>query len=203
MLQFFKKTWQKSRLKDPEYEFLFEPYTGDEVVVFDCETSGLNPKKDRIVSLSAIKIKGNSLLTSESLNLIFKQPEAIDPESILVHQIRNIDVAEGLDSYDAMIQFLKFVGSRPLVGYYLEFDMAMVNQLIKPWLGINLPNKQLEVSEMFYKKHIRQTQAAYKIEKPDLSFNGILEKLDLPQMSQHNAFSDAFMTGLIYIKLKS
>lgn len=195
------QAWLKRRLKQPAFDFLFAAAPPNEWVCFDCETTGLNPKQDKIVSLSAIKICGDQVLTSQSLNLKFKQTEAINPDSIVVHRLRNVDVEQGLDERDAIEQFLRFIGSRPLVGYYLDFDVAMVNQIIKPWLGIGLPNQQIEVSELYY-KHFFKSHAPHQSETLDLSFHAILEQLAVPQMGQHDAFNDALMTALIYIKLQ-
>lgn len=198
----FLRQWlkhrQKRKLKESEFSFLFEGDCTDEVVCFDCETSGLNPKKDNIITLSAIKIRGTTVLTSEALSLKFKQNEEINAESIKVHHIRNMDAQEGLSEQQAITKFLHFIGNRPLVGYYLEFDMAMVNQVIKPWLGIKLPNKQIEVSELYY--DYKEGFIPQKV--IDLSFQSILKDLQLPNLGQHDAFLDALMTSLIYVKLQ-
>lgn len=199
MFDQLKQRWNRKRLKDPRFAFLFEPSPENEVVCFDCETTGLNPRKDRIVSLSAMKIRGNEVLTSEALNLTFQQASAISEDSIKIHWIRNEDTKEGLNEQEGIEAFLHFIGSRQLVGYYLEFDVAMVNQVIKPWLGITLPNPQIEVSARYY--DYKEEIIPKKI--IDLSFDAILKELELPNLGQHDAFSDAFMTSLIYIKLKS
>lgn len=199
MFERLKRHWNQKRLKDPRFAFLFNTPSDDEVVCFDCETTGLNPRKDRIVSLSAIKIRGNEVLTSEALNLTFVQEAAISEESIKIHWIRNEDTKAGLSEQEGIEAFLHFIGSRPLVGYYLEFDVAMVNQIIKPWLGVTLPNDQIEVSSRYY--DYKEEIIPKKI--IDLTFDAILKDLELPNLGQHDAFSDAFMTSLIYIKLKS
>lgn len=201
MLKTLNQAWLKYRLKNPDFQFLFDAPPDQDVVCFDCETTGLDPKKDTIVSLSAIKIRGAEILTSQSLNLKFKQQQTINPDSIVIHGLRNMDVEAGLASAEAIRQFVEFIGSRPLVGYYLEFDMAMVNSLIKPWLGIGLPNQQIEVSQLYHKQFYKDwLQPEHEVF--DLSFKTILAKLKLPSLGQHDAFNDALMTAMIYVKLK-
>jgi DNA polymerase-3 subunit epsilon len=200
-LRRFQQAWSNWRLKDPNYAYLWEEPQDQDVVCFDCETTGLNPKKDKIVSLSAIKIRDNQILTSQSLNLTFKQ-ESINPESIVIHHLRQVDIEQGLDEREAISQFLAFVGSRPLVGYYLDFDMAMVNSVIKPWLGVRLPNPRIEVSELYHKRFY-QDWLQQEHEVFDLSFDTIMNQLELPKIGQHDAFNDALISAMIYVKLRN
>ncbi len=114
-----------------------------------------------------------------------------------------MDVADGLPAREAADQFLRFIGTRPLVGYYLEFDIAMVNRVIRPWLGVGLPNRAIEVSALYYDKVMREPSSpdALYTGTIDLSFARILAGLDLPVLPAHDALNDALMTGLIYLKL--
>jgi len=57
-------------------------------------------------------------------------------------------VLEAFEPEAAMRQLLDFIGSRPLVGYFLEFDVAMVNREIWPMLGVRLPQRKFEVSAL-------------------------------------------------------
>ena len=75
----------------------------------------------------------------------------------------------------------------------------MINKYLKPKLGITLPNKIHEVSAIYYD---------YKIEKIpqaniDLRFNTIMDELDIPSLGKHDAYNDAIMTSMIFIKLKN
>jgi DNA polymerase-3 subunit epsilon len=63
----------------------------------------------------------------------------VSAESVRIHRLRSSDVAQGLPLDEAMRQLLHFIGSRPLVGYYLEFDVAMLNRALWPLLGMGLP----------------------------------------------------------------
>jgi DNA polymerase-3 subunit epsilon len=199
MFASLKNAWNRRGLNDENYAWLFEPYTGDEVVVFDTETTGLNTKKDAVLSIGAVKVKGDRILTSESFEIFLKPDKEISVESIKIHHIRPCDLENGIEPQEGAKKFLDFIGNRPLVGYYLEFDMAMMNRLIKPWLGITLPNKQIEVSGLYFDKKI----ALIPQGNIDLRFDTILRDLKIPRMGQHNALNDAIMTAMVYIKLKN
>lgn len=198
MFESIKRSWNRRSLKDVNYEWMFDPYNGDEVVVFDTETTGLNTKKDAVLSIGAVKIKGDRILTSESFEIFMKPSREISAESIKIHHIRPCDLENAIEPLEGVEKFLKFIGNRPLVGYYLEFDVAMMNRLIKPWLGITLPNKQIEVSGLYFDKKIELIPQG----NIDLRFDTILRDLNIPRMGQHNALNDAIMTAMVYIKLK-
>lgn len=193
----------RRRLKDPAYGFLFGPEHPDEVVVFDCETSGLDPRKAELLSLAALRVRGGRILTSHALEMVIRPQAAIDQEAIKVHRLRNVDVESGLEARAAINRFLHFVGTRPLVGYYLEFDVAMVNGVLKPWLGITLPQRQVEVSALYYDMRTRRTRGETYTGMVDLSFDVIMTDLDLPRRPAHDAFNDALMTAMMYVKLKN
>ena len=200
MFEWFKKLqkkWKCAKLKDNTFSFLCESYTGDELVVFDTETTGLDIKQDSILSIGAVKIKNNKILTSKTFEVYIKNDSLENSKSIAIHGIRPCDLKDAKDSETAIKEFLEFIGARPLVGYYLEFDVAMINKYIKPLIGISLPNKMIEVSEIYFD----QTIAFIPQGNIDLRFDTILQKCGLPKMGAHNAVNDAIMTAMIYLKL--
>ncbi|MEA2110808.1 MAG: 3'-5' exonuclease [Campylobacterota bacterium] len=199
MFEYFKKKFNRNRLKDESFAHLFDEYDGNEFVVYDCETTGLNTKKNEILSIGAVKIRNNKIITSEIFEVFLKPSGAISEKSITIHHIRPCDLEGALEPKEAVMKFIDFIGNRPLVGYYLEFDVAMVERYVKQYLGIRLPNRQIEVSGLYFDKKI----ALIPQGNIDLRFDTILQDLQVPQMGQHNAVNDAIMTAMIYLKLKS
>jgi DNA polymerase III subunit epsilon len=197
------KKWQRWRnrkkLKLENYAFLFEEPPENEQVCFDCETTSLNTKKANLLSIGAIKIQKHKILTSQKLELFIKPRTEIEEASIKIHHLRHCDLENGIQPEEAIFKFLNFIGSRPLVGYYLEFDVAMINKYLKPLLGITLPNQQREVSGMYYD----YKQNIFNPTPIDLRFDAILQDLDLPTLGKHDAFNDALMTAMMYVKLQS
>ena len=198
MFSALKQKWNRNHLSDERFAFLFDDTESDEVVIFDCETTGLNPKVDEIISIGAVKVKGNRILTNEAIHIYVEQKNQISPESITIHQIRHCDLEDAVPIEEAIEKFLYYIGNRKLVGYYLEFDVAMINKYIKPMFGITLPNKQEEVSAIYYDKKIAKTPQG----NIDLRFDTILNDLDLPKLQAHDALNDAVMTAMMYLKLK-
>ena len=127
-----KREWLLYHLGDPAFRFMFDAPPANEWVSLDCETTGLNVRTDEIISIGAVRIVGNRILTSERFEVLVRPERGVSPQSVRIHRLRERDVAQGLPIDEAMKQLMHFIGSRPLVGYYLEFDVALLNRAISP-----------------------------------------------------------------------
>lgn len=199
-----QRKWLMRKLRAPEFSFILDAPPPNEWVSLDCETTGLDVRNDEIISIGAVRIQGNRIMTSERLELLVRPEKGISAESIRIHRLREQDVAQGLPVQEAMRQLLHFIGSRPLVGYYLEFDVAMLNRAIQPLLGIKLPQPQIEVSALYHDYKFRQLPPSHQQGNVnlDLSFATLMADLDLPLRDAHDALNDAVMAGLAFIKLR-
>lgn len=194
-----KRLFHQISIGDQSYRFMFRPGPPGEAVAFDCETTGLDPRRDDIISIAAVKIRGNRILASERFEEVIRPHARMNAEAIKVHRLREADVEAGARIQRVIPQFLHFIGGRPLIGYYLEFDVRMVDKYLLGLIGIELPNPLIEVSKLYYERKYGDAPAGVSI---DLSFASILKDLDLPLLDQHDAFNDALMTAMIYLKLR-
>lgn len=199
-----KRHWRLRRLADPAYAFLLDEPPANEWVSLDCETTGLDVRRDEIISIGAVRIVGDRLLTSERLELLVRPQRGVSPQSVRIHRLRQQDVAQGLTPQEAAQKLLHFIGSRPLVGYYLEFDVAMLNRLVRPVLGIALPQEKIEVSALYYDYKFQQLPPYRQYDNADidLKFDTLMRELGLPQRDAHDALNDAVMAALAFIKLR-
>jgi DNA polymerase-3 subunit epsilon len=199
MLAALKRGLYLRLLRDPSYRFLFEPPLQGEAVSIDCETTGLSVRRDDIVAVAAIRISGNRILTSERFEATVRPRARLKPDAIKVHRLREQDVAQARTMEEVLPDLLRFIGSRPLVGFYLKFDIAMLNKHVWRMLGIELPNQQIEVSGAYYQRKYGDAPPGTQV---DLRFASILEDLGLPALGQHDAYSDALMTAMMYLTLE-
>ncbi len=199
--------WHRRRrlqqLRLPQFRPMWEAAPAQEWVALDLETTGLNVRQDAIIAIGAVRIVGNRVLTSERLELLVRPAQALPSlRSVHIHRLRAQDLAQGLALQDALTQLLDFIGSRPLVGYYLEFDVAMLNRVLLPWLGTRLPQPQIEVSALYYDYKFRQLHGYEQDRTIDLRFSTLMQDLALPEREAHNALNDAVMAALAFIKLR-
>ncbi|MBF0309159.1 MAG: 3'-5' exonuclease [Magnetococcales bacterium] len=197
-LQRWLRTWRMRNLHDPSQAFLFDPPPDDQIICLDLETTGLDPSKAEILSIGAVPVCGERIVLSRSLCLLVKPEWGIDPETIKIHGLRPKDVENGLPVEEAIRCLTRYIGSRPLMGYFLEFDLAMLDKYLQPMAGIRLPNPRIEVSGLYYDHKIDQSMATHNI---DLSFEAICRDLDIPLHDPHDALGDAIMTAMMYIRL--
>jgi len=199
-----KREWMLYHLGDQRFRFMWDTPPKNEWVALDCETTGLNVRTDEIIAIGAVRIEGSRILTSQRLELLVRPQGRVSADSVRVHRLRAQDVAQGLSADEAVMQLMHFIGSRPLVGYYLEFDLAMINRVLFPMLGMGLPQQRIEVSGLYYDYKFRQLPAYQQQGNVniDLRFATMMQDLDLPQREAHDAVNDAVMAALAFIKLR-
>ena len=193
-----RRGWFLYQLTDAHFAFLVDAPPADEWVALDCETTGLDLHRDRIISIGAVRIVGRRPLTSQRLELLVRPERSLEVASMRVHRLRERDVAQGPAPEQAMRLLLDFIGSRPLVGYYLECDVAMINREIRPMIGAGLPQQKIEVSALYYDFKNRQRPAHARNETIDLRFATIMSDLAQPEREAHDALNDAVMAGLAF-----
>lgn len=196
------RRWLLYHLADAHFSFMYDAPPADEWVALDCETTGLDLNRDEIISIGAVRIVGNRLLTSQRLELIVRPGRSMAQASMRVHRLRERDVVAGMPPEQAMRELLEFIGSRPLVGYYLEFDVGMINRAIRPMLGVGLPQSKIDIAALYYDMKNRQLPAHLRNQRIDLRFASIMRELELPSRDAHDALNDAVLAGLAFLKLR-
>ena len=92
---------------------------------------------------------------------------------------------------------MDFIGNRPICGFYIEYDRAILNRYIRELYHFQLPNRFIEVSELY----VRQKRRYIPELALDLTFEGLAKDLNVPVIDRHTALGDVISTALMWIKL--
>lgn len=163
----------------------------NEYIAVDLETTGLAPKTDRILEVGAWKVK-NGVFVQKFHRMV--DPGIKIPERITALTGITDSMVQGQPKIDTVIrEFVEFAGERPLLGHNLMFDYAFlkhaaVNQKIS-----------FERAGMDTLKVSRKVLA----ELPSRKLGELCAYYHIPQERAHRADEDAYVTALLYEKLKS
>ena len=197
MWNHWRRRWLGRAFREGEFAPLFTLPPGDERIALDFETTSLDPERAEIVSIGAVRIQGNRLITGEALSLRVQTPASLSTQSVVIHGLRHQDLQQGLTLEAALRQLLDFIGPHELVGYHIAYDLRILNLACQKLWGLTLPQRGIEVSRLYHDSLYRR----YPDAAIDLHLAAICQHLALPPLPGHDALSDAISAGLIYLRL--
>lgn len=163
-------------------------------VVFDCETTGLDHRKDVILSIGAVTVIDNAVIVNDSLELFIKQ-DLYKSETASIHGILKEGKEEKIVEAEAIIRFLEFIKNSTLVGHNVNFDIEMINQALKRLDVGKLKNDSMDTDAMYQKfKGLQEDQHS--------TLDELCKILKVEKSDRHTASGDAFITALVFLKLK-
>ena len=172
-------------------------------VVCDTELTGLNKKRDEIISIGAVKIINLRLELSETFHQYIRPSNPSSLNSILVHRITPEQLQQMPPIDDVLPEFIQYCGDGLLVGHYINLDMTFLNKAARETLGGTFSNPSVDTMRlaMGYKKamfmeshgHINLS-TSYRL--PDLT-----AEFNLPQFKPHDALDDALQTAYLFLFL--
>jgi DNA polymerase III subunit epsilon len=193
-----RRWWLRRRHADGDWAQLLQPAPAGEWVSLDVETTGLDPRRDHILSLAAVPVRAGRVLLSERFERRIRPDRGFDIESIRHHRITPGEAAGGMPVTPAVREFLLWLGPRRLLGYHLAFDLAMLAPHVKGLTGFALPNPRVELAEAFATRARRARPDA----PPNLAFDHIARSLGVPVLGRHSALGDAATVALCWLALR-
>ena len=96
-------------------------------IIFDTETTGLDPKQERIIEIGAVELENRFPTGRTFHHYIYPDGRKVDPGAFAVHGISDADLA-GKPLFSAIADaFLEFVGDGKLVAHNAGFDKSFLN----------------------------------------------------------------------------
>ena len=159
-------------------------------VVVDVETTGINPEKDQIIEIAAIKMEDNEIITFQELVKIEKglQKEISELTGITDEMLAD----NGKDIDVVLDEFLDFVGNAILVGYNVKFDVSFLNAELKKSGNEALTNKTICL--------LQEAKRKQKLLR-DYKLNTVLKKYDISTEGLHRAYADVKAEYELAVKL--
>jgi DNA polymerase III subunit epsilon len=120
------------------------PALNFQYTVVDVETTGLDQRRSRIVSIGAFKVIAGRIHLGRFFNQLVNPGGDMPPESITVHGIVPSMVATAPRGRAAIETFLDYLGNDILVAHNARFDLAFLNRLMLARYGFKIQNLAID-----------------------------------------------------------
>lgn len=203
-----KKRCQKGLLPDFVCQYLEaiqranykKPIEQARFVVFDTETTGLEPKKDKIISIGAIALEQLTIEVADSMEVLVEQNTSGSKESIPIHQILPSELQGANLEVDAIRAFLDFARADVLVAHFAHFDVDMVSRMMRPHFGLGLLNPSIDTIKLARRlEHGPNPTESAK--SGDYTLDKLCDRYNVDMTDRHNAAGDALATAKLLQKL--
>nr|WP_299343047.1 3'-5' exonuclease [Allomuricauda sp.] len=184
-----------------EYEASFlealpEKITDAVFVVLDTETTGFSLKKDRMLSIGALRLQDSTIKAKDAFEVFLNQT-TFDAKTVEIHGILKRGKTKRIEELEGLKIVLKLLGNAIIVAHHAGFDVGMLNAaLIRHGLP-KLKNKTLDTAILYHKslpKAKRKTEGHY-------SLDDLCEEFNIPKTDRHTALGDAYITAIAFLQI--
>ena len=172
-------------------------------VVMDTELTGLDRKKDEIISIGGVRIKNLQIDLGETFHH-YIQPTKLDhTEATLVHRITPEQLKEAPSLEEVLPEFISFLGTDLIVGHYVGLDMSFLHRATEKMYNGTLVNPCIDTIRMAqgYKRVMFGYYHESSSSTNKLSLQDLSNEFNLPFFEAHDALEDAMQTAYLFLYL--
>jgi DNA polymerase-3 subunit epsilon/CBS domain-containing protein len=169
------------------------PLLSLDAVVIDTETTGLDPRKARVIELAGVRLSGGKLVGGGSFRQLLRPDgESIPAETTRIHGIDHAKVARSPLFADVWPGFNRFLGQAVVIGHSVGFDLAVLKRECDlaglPWI----------------RPRTLDTRLLAQIAAPELAgyaLEQLAAWLGVDAVDRHSALGDATTTARVFLAL--
>ena len=163
-------------------------------VVVDTESSGLDARHDRLLSIGACTVSGGNVAIGSGFEVVLRQEEASAVDNILVHRIGGTAQLDGEDPERALAAFLDYARRHPLVALHAQFDATLLARALRDRLGLRFRGLWVDAAHvaaaLFPQSH-----------GENWGLDQWLAHFGIENYARHDALADAFSTAQLFLVL--
>ncbi len=200
----WRRRWRLRRLAAcPLRDYLATPfprpgcdYKVVEYVAVDLETTGLDARRDQILSIGWVRITGNRIHLDSSRHRLVRVTGDIPADSAVIHQITDDEAARGLELASALPELLADLSGRVLIAHHARVELGFLGAACKRLWGKGLLVRTVD-TQAVARRLLERRQIPFKAS--DLRLHALCERYNLPRHGAHNALSDALAAAELFL----
>ncbi|MGB0938795.1 MAG: exonuclease domain-containing protein [Colwellia sp.] len=201
-----RKRLLKKAPKGALYEFLSTPFPALntpvkqlDILSVDFETTGLNAKEDKLLSVGFISMSKGQIKLNSSYHCIIKNELLLDKDNVVIHQITDSQKNEGEKLEVVVEALLKALAGKVMLAHYSRIEIAFLRQACIQLYGM-APVFPIIDTLAIAKRYLDNRDLPY--DPSMLRLANLRAHYKLPEHRGHNALNDAIATAeLLLVQL--
>ncbi len=172
-------------------------------VVCDTELTGLNKRRDEIISIGAVRIEDLRIVPGTTFHRYIR-PENINPnKATLIHRITPEELKQAPSVREVLPEFLEFCGNSLIVGHFVGLDMHFLNKIARKIFGGPFSNPSVDTMRLArrYKEAVKTDFYGHNDQSASYNLDVLTKEFGLPHFKPHDALEDALQTAYLFLYL--
>ena len=167
-------------------------------VCVDTESTGLDARKDKLVSLAGVGLYQGEICLWDQISIVM--PVAYNTSSVTVHGITRETASSGMEEPEALARFLEWLSDGVIVGHHIGHDLSMLNLACQEHFQLSVSNVAVDTLEALTMVH--EAGGFPGLEIPgNGSLDSLLEVFRIVPHDRHTASGDAFLTAQVMLRI--
>lgn len=184
------------------------PISSLRFVVLDTETTGLDPQKDKILSIGAVAVQDQNIWVADRFEAFMPQGDQVrivgQQDAIAVHGILQKHANKDQVATEILINFLSYLRGSIFVAHHAAFDFGILQTAYQQHLKGSLLNKTLDTVHLARRLDDPQGQMPIGLQAAQqYSLDQLCARYNIPIEGRHTASGDALLTAILLVKLLS
>jgi DNA polymerase III subunit epsilon len=202
-LEWRRRWWLRRTPRGPLNDYLSVPlprpsqdYRDVEYVSVDLETTGLDARRDQILSIGWVLLAGTRINLATARHRLVRVQGDIPAHTAVIHQITDDLAATGAELSVALTEFLRDLSGRVMIAHHARIEQTFLSVACKHLWGCGLLARTVD-TQVIARRIFERRQVAFK--GSDLRLHALGERYNLPRYGAHNALSDALAAAELFL----
>jgi len=194
-----RKRLLRNAPEGPLKDFLAVPFPALEtpmyelpILAVDFETTGLDAKTDKLLSVGYVAMKHEQIKLNSSYHQIIKANTRLEESNVIIHQITDAQKEQGQPLHLVVEQLLKALAGKVMLVHFARIERQFLQQACFELYGL-APDFPMIDTLVIAKRQLDKRDTAY--DPSELRLSKLRQYYQLPDHHGHNALNDAIATA--------
>lgn len=172
------------------------PLSDVRFTALDTELTGLDERRDDIVSIGALHMQGARIELGNTFQALVRPKAVLDGRTVLIHGITPSQLEAMPPIGEVLAAFLQYVDGTVLLGHCVALDLGFLGRDLQRATGARLKVSAVDTLALYgWLRHRSAEHPAFAMDQAGLNLFSLAAAFGIQVEEAHTAIGDAFLTA--------